>query len=107
MKISKKRQARWKTTRPIAETEMHGSANPMFVEALSFCLSVMDGTIPELTLTKAHDYVVEIEDRVNYLIYNTTDILKTNALMECADIIREIAEDLQTDYRLDTKGETS
>lgn len=101
MKINKKRIARWKTTRPLAESEMHASANPVFIEALAFCLAVIDGEKPELTLSMAHEYIVEIEDRVNFLIYNTTDILKTNALMECADIIRESAEDLHIDFRLE------
>lgn len=104
MKITKKRRIRWDNIRRLIENEIAISVNPTFTQALSFCLSVMDGNNPELTLEQGHDYVLEIEDRVNYLIYQTTDILKTNALMECADIVREAAEELHTDYRLDKEG---
>lgn len=106
MKISKKRQARWKNIRSLVETEIGQSANPVFIQALRFCLEIMDGKTPLLNLSDAHDYVIEIEDRVNYLIYQTTDILRTNALMECADIVREAAEDLQVDYRLDEENKS-
>lgn len=107
MKANKRRLARWKNMRPLIETEIGQSANPVFVEALRFCLDVMDMKNPELDIQDVRSYLLEIEDRVNFLIYQTTDILRTNALMECADIVRESAEDLQTDYKLDEKGETS
>jgi len=105
VKITKKRQMRWDTMRPTIETEMHGTANPIYAQALAFCLKRMRKEEAELTLAQAHDYIMEIEDRVSYLIYKTTDILRTNALMECADIVRESAEEIHGDYRLDTKGE--
>ncbi len=101
MKASKKRIARWKNIRPFVETEIGQSANPVFIEALRFCLDTMDMKDPPLDIQRVRSYIIEIEDRVNYLIYQTTDILRTNALMECADIVRESAEDLQKDYKLD------
>ena len=101
MKVSKKRQIRWDNMRPTIESEMHGTANPVYAQALSFCLARMNKEEIPLDLNTAHSYIVEIEDRVNYLIYQTTDILKTNALMECADIVREVSEDMLQDYRLE------
>jgi hypothetical protein len=101
MKISKKRQARWNNMRPLVETEIGQSANPVFVQALRFCLDTMEMKHPVINIQDVRGYIIEIEDRVNYLIYHTTDILRTNALMECADIIREAAEDTQKDYRLE------
>jgi len=99
MKVSKKRAQKWKDILPLIETERGTSANPVFIDAMDACLALIGETDPKLTLTEAHDYVVEIEDRINYLIYHTTDIIKTNALMECADMIRDYAKESIVDYR--------
>jgi len=99
MKVSKKRQQKWQDILPLIEAERGASANPVFIDALDACLSIIGQADPGLTLMQAHDYVVEIEDRINYLIYQTTDILKTNALMECADMIRDYARESIQDYR--------
>lgn len=101
MKVSKRRQARWQNIRAMIEIEKNMSVNPVFIEALNFCLDVMDGKNPDLSIMNARNYIIEIEERINYLIYQTIDILKTNALMECADIVREYAESLHEDYRID------
>ena len=99
MKVSKKRMQKWQDILPLLESERGVSANPIFIDAMDFCLAVIQQTDPGLTLAEARDYIVEIEDRINYLIYNTTDILKTNALMECADIVRDYARSTIKDYR--------
>lgn len=98
MKVSKKRAQKWQDILPLLEAERGASANPVFIDAIDACLTVIAQEDPALTLAQAHDYVVEIEDRINYLIYHTTDILKTNALMECADIIRDYARESIQDY---------
>lgn len=99
MKVSKKRAQKWKDILPLVEAERGASANPVFVDALDACLAIISDADPQLTLAESHDYVVEIEDRINYLIYQTTDIMKTNALMECADIIRDYSRESIQDYR--------
>lgn len=106
MKVSKRRKTRWKTMRPFIEIEVGQSANPMYIQALRFCLSIMDGESPELKIQDVRAYLIEIEERINHFIYDTSDILKTNALMECTDIIREYAENLHIDYRLEERKET-
>ena len=98
MKVRKKRAQKWKDILPLIEAERGASANPVFVDALDACLTIIGNADPGLTLAESHDYVVEIEDRINYLIYQTTDIMKTNALMECADIIRDYSRDSIQDY---------
>lgn len=99
MKVSKKRMQKWQDILPLIETERGASANPVFIDALDACLTIIGQEDPGLSLGQAREYVVEIEDRINYLIYQTTDILKTNALMECADMIRDYARESITDYR--------
>lgn len=99
MKVSKRRAQKWKEILPLIESERGASANPVFIDAMDTCLALIGGADPEITLIQSHDYVVEIEDRINYLIYNTTDILKSNALMECADIIRDYSRENIKDYR--------
>ena len=99
MKVSKKRTQKWKDILPLIEAERGASANPVFVDAMDACLALIGGADPSLTLLQTHDYVVEIEDRINYLIYHTTDIIKTNALMECADMIRDYARESIKDFR--------
>lgn len=101
MKVPKKRMQKWRDILPTVEAERNASANPLFIDALDFCMAVIQSAEPELTLAEARDFVVEIEDRINYLIYNTTDIIKTNALMECADIVRDYARSTIRDYRED------
>lgn len=99
MKVSKKRAQKWKDILPLLEAERGASANPVFIDAMDACFAVIGGEDPAITLAQSHEYVVEIEDRINYLIYNTTDIIKTNALMECADIIRDYSKESIKDYR--------
>ena len=99
MKVSKKRMQKWQDILPLIEAERGVSANPIFIDALDACLVMIGQGDPGLTLAQAHDYVIELEDRINYLIYQTTDILKTNALMECADMIRDYARESIKDYR--------
>ena len=98
MKVSKKRAQKWKDILPLVEAERGASANPIFIDALDACLAIIGGADPSLTLTESHDYVVEIEDQINYLVYHTTDIMKTNALMECADMIRDYSRESIQDY---------
>ena len=99
MKVSKKRMQKWRDILPLIEAERGASANPVFIDALDACLTIIEQEDPDLTLAEAHSFTVEIEDRINYLIYQTTDILKTNALMEWADIIRDYARESIQDYR--------
>ena len=99
MKVSKKRMQKWQDILPLLEAERGVSANPVFIDAMDTCFAIIGGEDPGLTLLQAREYVVEIEDRINYLIYQTTDILKTNALMECADMIRDYARESIKDFR--------
>ena len=81
MKVSKKRAQKWKDILPLLEAERGASASPVFIDAMDACFAIIGGEDP------------------NYLIYNTTDIIKTNALMECADIIRDYSRESIKDYR--------
>jgi len=99
VKVSKKRAQKWKDILPLLEAERGASASPVFIDAMDACFAIIGGEDPDITLMQSHEYVVEIEDRINYLIYNTTDIIKTNALMECADIIRDYSRESIKDYR--------
>jgi hypothetical protein len=90
---------KWQDILPLIEAERGASANPVFIDALDACLTIIGQEDPDLTLNEARSFIVEIEDRINYLIYQTTDILKTNALMECADMIRDYARESIQDYR--------
>ena len=101
MKVSKKRMQKWKSILPLIEAERGTSVNPSFIDALDFCMAVIGQEKPEITLTQSRSYIIEIEDRINYFIYNTTDILKTNALMECADIVRDYSKNMIEDYHDD------
>lgn len=100
MKLSKKKLYKINKILPIIQTEIANANDTDYFDALNLVVDIISGKEPEVGFLEAHQYIYAVETNINHYLYYSTDINKTNALVDCADILREYLK-FEPDYKIE------